>query len=70
MCTAVSLEAPLDNILAEATNLNQKEMLKNNTNVAAELHGISLSKPIRSNYSGNIYLKAILLGNSVINLVK
>ena len=36
-------KAPCDNMLPEATNINQNELLKNNGNVS-ELHGVSLSQ--------------------------
>ena len=40
----VAPKAPCDNMLSEATNINQNELLKNNGNVSAELHGVSLSQ--------------------------
>ena len=41
--TEVGPKAPCDNMLPEATNINQNELLKNNGNVS-ELHGVSLSQ--------------------------
>ena len=44
MYEKVAPKAPCDNMLPEATNINQKELLKNNGNVS-ELHGgVSLSQ--------------------------
>ena len=43
MYEKVAPKAPCDNMLPEATNINQNELLKNNGNVS-ELHGVSLSQ--------------------------